>query len=63
MNHLHLILQISHNDSTVISGFVSELTPSDCVTREVEELNDLDKVTLSSEDIYTILRLKGYSYK
>lgn len=56
-------VQITYGNSAIVSGYVSDTIESDQASHEKGELFDTDKVTLTAKDVYTIMRLKGYSYK
>ncbi|KAJ0175954.1 hypothetical protein K1T71_008128 [Dendrolimus kikuchii] len=56
--------EVSYENSTIVTGSIVAVTAKEIVSRKFEkQVNDADDITLTSEDIYTMMNLRGYSYK
>ncbi|XP_063894600.1 fatty acid synthase [Helicoverpa armigera] len=55
--------EITHNLSTVATGYINELDLKNVKARELEKITDDKSPLLNTEDTYQILRMRGYLYE
>ncbi|KAJ0175955.1 hypothetical protein K1T71_008129 [Dendrolimus kikuchii] len=56
--------EISYENSAIVSGTIVAITSKDISSRTMEnQEDDSHEITLTTEDIYTMMNLRGFSYK